>query len=430
MITTAYINIWNKRVGAIAWNENTGIATFEYQPSFFENEWDLSPLKMPVDGAAKKIFSFSELRDVITFKGLPGLLADVLPDKYGSSLINVWLAQNGRPANSMNPVELLCFIGKRGMGALEFEPALPKVNNEATKIELNSLIHIAQEILSGKQHFNTNLSANESKALSDILKIGTSAGGARAKAVITFNPLTNEIRSGQAEAPHGFSHWLLKFDGVVDQQIGTSSGYGRVEMAYYLMAQSAAIEMTECRLLEENNRAHFMTKRFDRASDNVKFHVQSFCAIMHYDFNEIAAFSYEQLFETMRSMLLPYPDAEQLFRRMVFNVMAKNCDDHTKNFSFIMDNAGKWRLAPAFDICHAFRPGSTWVSQHSLSINGKRQNITRDDLLQVAKRMNIKKAVAIIDQVHAAVCKWNDFASQANVENVLRDAIAKTLLLL
>lgn len=430
MITTAYINIWNKRVGAIAWNENTGIATFEYQPSFFENEWDLSPLKMPMDGAAKKIFSFSELRDLITFKGLPGLLADVLPDKYGSSLINVWLAQNGRPANSMNPVELLCFIGKRGMGALEFEPALPKVNNEATKIELNSLIHIAQEILSGKQHFNTNLSANESKALSDILKIGTSAGGARAKAVITFNPLTNEIRSGQAEAPHGFSHWLLKFDGVVDQQIGTSSGYGRVEMAYYLMAQSAAIEMTECRLLEENNRAHFMTKRFDRASDNVKFHVQSFCAIMHYDFNEIAAFSYEQLFETMRSMLLPYPDAEQLFRRMVFNVMAKNCDDHTKNFSFIMDKAGKWRLAPAFDICHAFRPGSTWVSQHSLSINGKRQNITRDDLLQVAKRMNIKKAVAIIDQVHAAVCKWNDFASQANVENVLRDAIAKTLLLL
>lgn len=271
----------------------------------------------------QKIFSFSELRDVITFKGLPGLLADVLPDKYGSSLINVWLAQNGRPANSMNPVELLCFIGKRGMGALEFEPALPKVNNEATKIELNSLIHIAQEILSGKQHFNTNLSAIESKALSDILKIGTSAGGARAKAVITFNPLTNEIRSGQAEAPHGFSHWLLKFDGVVDQQIGTSSGYGRVEMAYYLMAQSAAIEMTECRLLEENNRAHFMTKRFDRASDNVKFHVQSFCAIMHYDFNEIAAFSYEQLFETMRSMLLPYPDAEQLFRRMVFNVMAK-----------------------------------------------------------------------------------------------------------
>ena len=430
MITTAYINIWNKRVGAIAWNENTGIATFEYQPSFFENEWDLSPLKMPMDGAAKKIFSFSELRDLITFKGLPGLLADVLPDKYGSSLINVWLAQNGRPANSMNPVELLCFIGKRGMGALEFEPALPKVNNEATKIELNSLIHIAQEILSGKQHFNTNLSAIESKALSDILKIGTSAGGARAKAVITFNPLTNEIRSGQAEAPHGFSHWLLKFDGVVDQQIGTSSGYGRVEMAYYLMAQSAAIEMTECRLLEENNRAHFMTKRFDRASDNVKFHVQSFCAIMHYDFNEIAAFSYEQLFETMRSMLLPYPDAEQLFRRMVFNVMAKNCDDHTKNFSFIMEKAGKWRLAPAFDICHAFRPGSTWVSQHSLSINGKRQNITRDDLLQVAKRMNIKKAVAIIDQVHAAVCKWNDFASQANVENVLRDAIAKTLLLL
>ena len=266
--------------------------------------------------------------------------------------------------------------------------------------------------------------------MSDILKIGTSAGGARAKAVITFNPLTNEIRSGQADAPAGFSHWLLKFDGVVDQQMGTSSGYGRVEMAYYMMAQAAAIVMTECRLLEENNRAHFMTKRFDRASNNDKFHVQSFCAIMHYDFNEITAYSYEQLFETMRSMLLPYPDAEQLFRRMVFNVMAKNCDDHTKNFSFIMDKAGQWRLAPAFDICHAFRPGSTWVSQHSLSINGKRQNITRDDLLQVAKRMNIKKAATIINEVHTAVSKWDDFASQANVETVLREAIAKTLLLL
>ena len=430
MITTAYINIWNKRVGAIAWDDNNGLATFEYEPSFLANEWDLSPLKMPISGSEKKVFSFPELRGTLTYKGLPGLLADVLPDKYGNSLINAWLTSNGRPSNSMNPVELLCFIGKRGMGALEFEPVLPKTNNGATKIELSSLIKIAQEILSGKQDFNTNLSGDEAKALNDILKIGTSAGGARAKAVIAFNPETKEIRSGQADAPKGFSHWLLKFDGVTDQQLGTSSGYGRVEMAYYLMAKEAAIEMTECRLLEENDRAHFMTKRFDREHGKGKLHVQSFCAIAHFDFNEITSFSYEQLFETMRSMLLPYTDAEQLYRRMAFNVMARNCDDHTKNFSFIMDKSGQWKLSPAFDVCHSYRPGSTWVSQHSLSINGKRQNITRNDLLQVAKKMNIKKADSIIDQVHAAVSKWNDFAKRTDVNKDLKEAISKTLLLL
>ncbi len=385
---------------------------------------------MPIIGAEKKVFSFSELRSTSTFKGLPGLLADVLPDKYGNSLINAWLASNGRPADSMNPVEMLCFIGQRGMGALEFEPVLPKANSGATKIELNSLIQVAQEILLGRQNFNTNLSNDEAKALSDILKIGTSAGGARAKAVIAFNPDTNEIRSGQADAPKGFTHWLFKFDGVTDQQIGTSSGYGRVEMAYYLMAKEAAIEMTECRLLEENDRAHFMTKRFDREHGKGKLHIQSFCAIAHHDFNEITLFSYEQLFETMRSMLLPYTDAEQLYRRMVFNVMARNCDDHTKNFSFIMDKTGQWKLAPAFDVCHAFHPGSSWVSQHSLSINGKRINISRNDLLQVAKKMNIKKADAIIDQVHAAVKKWNEFADQTNVKKELKEAISKTLLFL
>ena len=244
MITTAYINIWDKRVGAIAWDLDKGLASFEYEPSFLENKWDLSPLKMPLSDAERRVFSFPELRGTTTFKGLPGLLADVLPDKYGSSIINAWLASNGRPSDSMNPVELLCFIGKRGMGALEFEPVLPKANNRSTRIELSSLVKIAHEILTGRQQFKTNLSTDESKALSDILKIGTSAGGARAKAVIAFNPETNEIRSGQADAPKGFTHWLIKFDGVSDQQIGTTSGYGRVEMAYYLMAKEAAIEMT------------------------------------------------------------------------------------------------------------------------------------------------------------------------------------------
>ena len=303
MITTAFINLWNKRVGAIAWDTATALASFEFEPSFLTNEWDVSPLKMPIANAAKRIFSFPELSGTNTFKGLPGLLADVLPDKYGSSLINAWLSRNGRPADSMNPVELLCFIGKRGMGALEFEPIVPKTNNSATKIEIDSLVNIAQQILSGKHDFTTHFSGDEAKALSDILKIGSSAGGARAKAVIAFNPVTKEIRSGQADAPPGFTHWLLKFDGVADQQLGTSSGYGRVEMAYHLMAKEAQIEMTECRLLEENGRAHFMTKRFDREPGKGKIHIQSFCAMAHYDFNEVNAFSYEQLFETMRSLL-------------------------------------------------------------------------------------------------------------------------------
>ena len=429
MITTAFINIWNKRVGAIAWDVENRVAQFEFEPSFLAHKLDLSPLKMSIDRAENRVFSFPELRDTNTFKGLPGLLADVLPDKYGNSLINAWLSKNGRPSNSMNPVELLCFIGKRGMGALEFEPVEPRVSNGATLIEINSLINIAQDILSGRQNFNTTLSDDESKALSDILKIGSSAGGARAKAVIAFNPETKEIRSGQTDAPKGFTHWLLKFDGVTDQQLGTSYGYGRIEMAYHLMAKAAQIEMTECRLLEENGRAHFMTQRFDREHGKGKIHVQSFCAMAHYDFNDITSFSYEQLFETMRRMLLPYTDAEQLYRRMVFNVMARNCDDHTKNFSFSMDKNGKWKLSPAFDVCHSYRPESTWVSQHSLSVNGKRQNIGRNDLIEVAKNMNIKKADSIINQISEVVSKWPDFATQTNVNATLRDAINKTLLL-
>jgi serine/threonine-protein kinase HipA len=428
MITTAYINLWNKRVGAIAWDIDRRLGLFEFVPAFLSNRWDIAPLKMPIEEAAGRIFSFTELRDTQTFKGLPGVLADVLPDKYGNTLINTWLARNGRTANSLNPVELLCFIGKRGMGALEFEPIEPKVKNSNTKIELDSLVHIVQEILSGRQDFNTDLSANDEKALIDILKIGSSAGGARAKAVIAYNPITKEVRSGQTDAPKGYSHWLLKFDGVTDQQLGTSNGYGRVEMAYHLMAKDAGIQMTECQLLEENGRAHFMTRRFDRENIKDKLHVQSFCAMAHYDFNDITSYSYEQLFETMRSLLLPYSDAEQLYRRMIFNVVARNCDDHTKNFAFIMDKNGRWRLSPAFDVCYSYRPDSTWVSQQSLSINGKRKDITRQDFISVAKKMNIKRSEQIIDQILEVVSNWIVYAEKADVGDSLKNAIKKTLL--
>ncbi len=428
MITSAFINIWDKRTGAIAWNADTGLASFEFEPAFIRQGLDIAPVKMPLTNAPGRIFSFSELRDSQTFRGLPGLLADVLPDRFGNTLINAWLARAGRAENSMNPVEVLCFIGKRGIGALEFEPVVPKSNDAATKIEVDSLVDIAEAILTGRQNFHTTYPEHEEKALMDILKIGTSAGGARAKALIAYNETTGEIKSGQADAPEGFTHWLLKLDGVHDTQFGASKGYGRVEMAYHLMAVDCEIEMTECRLLEENGRAHFMTKRFDRTAGHEKLHMQSFCGIQHFDFNDVGLYSYEQLFQTMRTLRLDYPQAEQLYRRMVFNVLARNCDDHTKNFAFLMDKTGQWRLSPAFDVCHAYRPGSLWVSQQSLSVNGKRQGINRDDLLEVARQMNVKKANNIINQVLASLAKWAEFAGKCHVDEPLQQAIGKTLL--
>jgi serine/threonine-protein kinase HipA len=290
------------------------------------------------------------------------------------------------------------------------------------------MVQIAQDILSERKTFTTNLSAEEEKAMADILKIGTSAGGARAKAIIAYNPLTKEVKSGQTDAPAGFSHWLIKFDGVDDEQFGASNGYGRVEMAYHKMATDCGIEMMECKLFEENGRAHFMTRRFDRPTENTKLHVQTFCAMQHYDFNDVGLYSYEQLFETMRILNLPYPQHEQLYRRMLLNVMGRNCDDHTKNFAFIMNENGGWKLSPAYDVCHAYRPASPWVSKQSLSINGKRENITKDDLLAVAKLLSIKKAVQIFTQVSEVVNKWNEYANAQKVPAALRDAIKGTLL--
>jgi serine/threonine-protein kinase HipA len=426
MITTAYINLWNKRVGALLWDKDKRQGFFEFERNFYTHNWNVSPIKMPIGNYQNKIFSFPELRNNTTFKGLPGLLADALPDKYGSTLINTWLTINGRPSNSLSPIEQLCFIGKRAMGALEFEPVEPSAHNNSTKLELNTLIDLVQEILQGKKKFTTQLKKNDEKAIIDILKIGTSAGGARAKALIAYNPLTKEVRSGQTDAPKGYSQWIVKFDGVHELQLTNTMGYGRVEMAYHLMAQDAGINMSECRLLEENNRAHFMTKRFDRINEKEKIHIQSFCAMNHYDFNEVGNYSYEQLFETMRILLLPYADAEQLYRRMVFNVLAKNCDDHCKNFGFMMQKSGEWRLTPAYDICHAYKPDSIWVSQHSLSINGKRTNITKNDLLSVAKKMNIKKATQIIEQIQTVVNNWKQYANKAFVDKKLLTAIEKT----
>ena len=423
MVKTAFVKLWGNLVGAVAWDEQQQIAFFEYDPKFLQSQLAISPIKMPLES---RIFSFPELRGVHTFKGLPGLLADALPDRYGNDLINIWLAQNGRPEDSLNPVELLCFIGSRGMGALEFEPSTAPITKSHT-LELSSLIETTQRLLNNKEAYKIHTDHEMREVLLEVLKMGTSAGGARPKAIIAYNENTGEIRSGQTMVK-GFEHWLLKFDGVNDTQFGASHGYGRVEMAYYRMATSAGLQMMESRLIEEEERAHFMTKRFDRVGGNQKIHMQTLCAIAHYDFNQILSYSYEQLFQTMRLLRLTYSEAEQMFRRMVFNVLAKNCDDHTKNFAFLMHPDGKWTLAPAYDVCYAYRPGSDWVSQHNLSINGKRKNITIDDFLILAKQNSIKRPELIIDEVQSAVNNWLQFAAEYHVDDKLARAIDKTLM--
>ena len=430
MVDAAEIKLWGELVGAVRWDQDLQLGFFQYDPSFIRKGWDVSPIKMPIANGSV-IYSFPELRKgrnqtEDTFKGLPGLLSDALPDKYGNRLINIWLAQQGRPDNSMNPVEKLCFIGTRGMGALEFEPAQIKASKNSFSLELDSLIEVAKKMLSQRENFLTNMDREQEKAMQDILKIGTSAGGARPKAVIAYNPKTQDIRSGQGNVPKGFEHWLIKLDGISDAQFGESSGWGCVEYAYFLMAKDCGIDIGECRLLEENGRAHFMTKRFDREG-NTKHHMQSLCGLQHYDFNDMDGYSYEQVFQTMRLLRLTYPEAEEMFRRMVFNVLATNYDDHTKNFSFLLKQNEKWALAPAYDLCFSFDETNHWVNKQTLSVNGKRLNIAKEDLMTIAKDNTIKKGEKIITEINSIIKSWHAYAKKAKVRSDLKDRIHTNL---
>jgi serine/threonine-protein kinase HipA len=430
MVDVAEVRIWNELLGAIRWDESRQLGYFQYAPKFIQKGWNLSPIKMPISQGSR-IYSFPELRKgpydtEDAFKGLPGLLSDALPDKYGNKLINIWLAKQGRPENSMNPVEKLCFIGSRGMGALEFEPVQIKAGTKSFSLELDSLVDVAKKILNERESFLTNLNKKTERAMMEILKIGTSAGGARPKAVIAYNPKTGEVRSGQGNAPKGYEHWLIKLDGVSGEQFGESSGWGRVEYAYYLMAKDSGIEISECLLLEENGRAHFMTKRFDREG-NIKHHIQSLCGLQHYDFNDMYGYSYEQVFQTMRLLRSTYPEAEQMFRRMVMNILATNYDDHTKNFSFILKKDDRWKLAPAYDLCFSFDPTNHWVSKQTLSVNGKRLGITKVDLMTIAKDNNIKKGEKIIEDINSIVKSWNKYAERAKVKKTLKERIKGNL---
>ena len=422
MVTLAYVNIWGHRAGVVMWNENTQSAVFEYDPAFERLGLELSPILMPlIPHTTHQFTSISQE----TFMGLPGLLADALPDAYGKALLDRWLATIGR--TFANPVERLCYQGKRSMGALEFEPAQDTFLEKDTKIEIDSLVEVAREALNQKAELDTNLSQDRKEALMNIIKVGTSAGGQRAKAVIAFNEETQEVRSGQIDAPAGYEHWLLKLDGVTNQELGDPKYYGLIEYAYYLMAKDAGIDMMPCKILPENGRSHFMTKRFDRIGGKEKLHMQTLCGIAHYDYKMLRAYSYEQVFQVMRQLRLPYIQAEEMFRRMVFNVVARNQDDHTKNISFLMDKNGVWRLSPAYDVSWSYNPEGLWTSQHQMSINNKWSDITKDDLLAVASSMSIKKPREIIEKVIDVVAHWPDYATPLGIPLDTVKAINSTL---
>jgi len=429
MKTIAKVNIWNEMVGAVVWDESKGYATFEFEESFIKKDLDLAPLRMSISDAknVRRIFSFPNLNKE-TYKGLPGLLADSLPDRFGNRLIDVWLAKQGRSSESFNSVERLCYIGKRGMGALEFEPILTPFDQSSSQLELDDLVKLAKKILDERYDFKTNLSKKSESSLLDILRIGTSAGGARAKAIIAHNPITKDVRSGQIDNLENYEYWIIKFDGVNDKKLGDPKGYGRIEYTYYLMAKECEIKMSESKLLFEDNHAHFMTKRFDRI-DNNKLHMQTLCAIAHYDYNYPSSYSYEQAFQVIRQLKLPYENSEQLFLRMVFNIIARNQDDHTKNISFLMDKNGNWSLAPAYDVTFAYDQKNKWMKSHQMSINGKYDDINRTDILALAKNMNIKKANQKIDKVIDVISKWKDFAKAAKVSAEQIKYIQSTLLL-
>jgi serine/threonine-protein kinase HipA len=416
-MTVAAVELWGTRIGAVALTGSTGVASFEYDPAFLASGIQLAPLTMPL---ADRVYSFPELL-ARTFRGLPGLLADSLPDRFGNNLINTWLARQGRTPESFDAVERLCYTGQRGMGGLEFVPAQGPSPEASGPIQLAELVDLASEILSRHEGWTTSLAGPErEEALQTILRVGTSAGGARAKALIAWNPSTGEVRSGHLAAPPGFTHWLLKFDGVSgnkDKELEDPQGYGLIELAYSQMALAAGITMTDCRLLAENGRQHFMTRRFDRDDAGNKLHMQSLGALAHFDYNKPGSYSYEQAFLVMRQLQLPMQDLEEQYRRMVFNLVARNQDDHVKNIAFLMDRTGQWSLSPAFDITWSFNPDGDWTATHQMSVNGKRDQFDRADLLAAGRNAQLKRgrADAIAEEVISAVRDWPRFAAEAGV---------------
>jgi serine/threonine-protein kinase HipA len=422
----ARVQLWGRTIGAVSLAEGRDVAAFQYDPEFARSEIELSPLVMPL---SDRVYEFPALPRN-TFHGLPGLLADSLPDRFGTALIDAWLAAQGRAPESFSAVERLCYTGMRGMGALEYAPVLGPRPRVASRIKVDALVALAGEVLRNRDERRARFGADrQGKALRDILRVGTSAGGARAKAVIAWNRKTDEVRSGQVEAPPGFEYWLLKFDGVAgnrDKELEDPKGYGAIEYAYHLMARAAGIAMSECRLLEENGRRHFMTRRFDRLPEGGKLHMQSLSALAHFDFNQAGAYGYEQALLVVRQLGLPMAAVEEQFRRMAFNIVARNQDDHAKNIAFLMDKRGQWSLAPAFDVTYSYNPAGVWTGTHQMTLNGKRDGFAAADFDACAKAALMKRgrAAAILEEVRGAVRRWPEFAAQAGVPAAIAESIA------
>ncbi len=425
MVDVAKVNMFGMLVGTFRWDSSRDVALFEYAPEYIGKGFEPAPLMMPVRQG--RVYSFGNIGSE-TFKGLPGMLADSLPDTYGRALFDRWLSLTGR--TSGNPIETLCFLGKRCMGALEFEPAMEIPYDSDFQFEIESLVDVAKEALTEKENFGVNLDNDRKAAIAEIVRLGTSAGGQRAKAIIAYNKATGEVRSGQIEAPEGFDYYIIKLDGVsATTGFRETDNYGRLEYSFSQLAKKCGIEMTDCELKEENRRAHFMTKRFDRINGK-KLHMQTLCGIAHYDYRIHRAYSYEQAFDVMRALRLPYPQAREMFRRMVFNVVVRNQDDHTKNISFLMDEDGTWRLAPAYDMGYAYyNPNGGWTVTHQMSVNGKFDDITRKDLLECANRNNIKEASQIIDEICEISSGWPVIAAECDVPQNMIRSIVKNMIL-
>lgn len=428
-MSRADVMLWGTRVGAVALEPGDVAATFQYTPEIEALGVQLSPLTMPLRQAPYRFPGLSSE----TFHSLPGLLADCLPDRFGNSIIDAWLRGQGRDPGEFDSVERLSYTGRRGMGALEFVPALgPASADDDARLDLEALVQLASEVLADREALSASLAdQRRTAAMRDILAVGTSAGGARAKAVIAFDPATQEVRSGQTTTDPGFEHWLLKFDGVSgsgDHGLADPLGYTRIEFAYHRMAEAAGIAMMRCRLLEEGPRSHFMTRRFDRTADGGKLHMQTLGGLGHLDYNQPAAHSYEEAFDAISRLGLGADTMEEQYRRMLFNVVARNQDDHVKNIAFLMDRSGAWSLSPAYDVTYAYDPSNRWMARHQMSVNGRRDGFTLADLEAVGRvaRLPRGRAKRLLGEVSDAVRGWPDQARDAGVDHAQANAIGAT----
>lgn len=407
------VRVWGRTVGAIALDPVTNFYAFEYDPDWITIGRGLSPLQMPNRAGT---FVFPNLSPA-TFQRLPAMVADCLPDRFGNALVDSWMQDQGIRRSEITPLDRLMYASDRSMGALEFHPPAGAASHESAALQLADLVTAATAALVG------DLENAPGDAVHDLIQVGTSAGGARAKAVIAYNPSTGQIRTGQLDAPSGYEHWLIKLDGVggdPSRESGSpgalDAGYGLIEFAYYLMASAAGVAMAECKLLPEGPRTHFMTRRFDRDSEGGRVHMQSLCGLAGLDFNMAGAHSYAQYLDAIDDLGMGPEAREQAFRRLVFNIVAMNRDDHTKNLSFLLAEHGDWELAPAYDVTHAHNPSGQRTSLHQMTVGGKRDAIGLEDLYDLADRFRVPGYRDLVAEVVEPVSRWPEFAEAAGVD--------------